>query len=130
MKKTPTYDWAWFESHTPFKKILEETCGLEIEKEAVPYRVFGNIWSTRNQYNIKLNYPALQDSFEQIKKRLLNTRVCKHNKEIFDYVNKMTSSKKDVSYLILDGCMSYGSGSFKWDWCDTQSNKENNHEKR
>ena len=33
MKKTPAYDWIWFQNHAPFKKILEETCELEIEKE-------------------------------------------------------------------------------------------------
>lgn len=117
-KKSPTYDWEWFKSHTPFKKILEETCELEIEKENIPHRVFGNIWSTYHRYNIKFNYPMFQDNFEQIKQRILNTRVCKHNKDVFDYVNKMDGSKKDASNLILNGCMSNVSGSFKWDWCE------------
>lgn len=124
MRKTPTYDWAWFESHTPFKKILEETCELEIEVESVPYRVFGDIWSTYKQYYIKVNYPMFQNNWEEIKTRVLNTRVCKHNQEIFDYINKMNSSKKDACYLILDGCISNVGGSFKWDWCDQQQ-KEN-----
>ena len=118
MIKTPTYDWEWFDSHTPFKKILEETCELDIEKEIIPYRVFGNIWSKRVHYNIKLNYPMLKDNFEEVKRRILNTRVCKYNKEIFDYVNKMESSKKDACNLVTDGCMSYSSASFSWDWCD------------
>lgn len=118
MRKTPTYDWHWFESHTPFKKILEEACELEIEKEVIPYRVFGNIWSKRIHYNIKLNYPMLQDNFEEIRRRILNTRACKYNKEIFDYVNKIGSTKKDVCFLVTNGCMSYSSASFSWDWCD------------
>jgi hypothetical protein len=121
MRKRPTYDWDWFESHTPFKKILEETCGLEIELENIPYQVFGNIWSTRKHYNIKCSYQMWQDNFENIKKQILNTRVCKHNKEIFDSVNEMDCSKKSISDLILDGCISNVSGSFKWDWCE-QSN--------
>ena len=120
MRKTPTYDWAWFESHAPFKKILEETCELEIEVENIPYQVFGYIWSTRKQYSIKLNYFTCQCNWEKIKKRILDTRVCKHNKEIFDYVDKMDGSKKDVSYLVVNGCISNAGGSFKWDWCDDE----------
>lgn len=118
MRKTPTYDWEWFNSHTPFKKILEETCELEIEKEVIPYRVFGNIWSKRIHYNIKLDYLMLKNNFKEIKRRILNTRVCKYNKEIFDYVNKMDGSKKDASNLVTRGCMSYSSASFSWDWCE------------
>lgn len=118
MKKTPTYDWHWFESHTPFKKILEETCELEIEKEVIPYHVFGNIWSKGNRYNIKLNYPMLQNNFEEIKRRVLDTRVCKHNNEIFEYISKMEYDKKDICYLVLHGCIANASGSFSWDWCE------------
>lgn len=111
MRKIPAYDWVWFETHTPFKKIFEETCGLVIEKE-----VFGNAWSRRIHYHIKLNYLMLQNNFEEIKRRILNTRVCKHNKEIFDYVNEMECSKMDVSSLIVDGCTaSRGSATFSWE---------------
>ena len=117
-RKVPTYDYDWFKSHTPFKRILEETCELEIEKEDIPYQVFGNIWDTRRHYNIKLNYAMFQNNFEYIKQRILNTRICKHNKDIFDYVNKMGSSKKDVFFLISEGCLSYDSASFSWDFCD------------
>lgn len=116
MSKTPTYDWNWFKSHTPFKKILEETCELEIEKEYIPYHVFGNIWSKGIRYNIKLNYPMLQSNFKEIKRRLLNTRVCKHNKDVFDFVNKKECTKRDICALVMDGCLSYDSASFTWDW--------------
>lgn len=122
MRKIPTYDWDWFESHTPFKKILEETCELEIYKEVIPYNVIGYIWSNRNHYNIKLNYPMLQDNFEEIKRQILNTRVCKHNKEIFDWIDKLECSKKEICYVIICGCIANVSGSFTWDWCDKEEN--------
>lgn len=122
MRKLPTYDWDWFESHTPFKKILEETCELEIYKEVIPYNVIGYIWSTRNHYNIKLNYPMLQDNFEEIKRQILNTRVCKHNKEIFDWIDKLECSKKEICHVIVDGCIANTSGSFTWDWYDKKEN--------
>lgn len=122
MRKVPTYDWDWFESHAPFKKILEKTCELEIDKEVIPYNVIGYIWSTKNHYNIKLNYPMLQDNFTEIKKQILNTRVCKHNKEIFDWINELECSKKQICHVIVDGCIANAGGSFTWDWCDNEEN--------
>ena len=124
MRKTPTYDWDWFNLHTPFKKIFEETCEFEVDKEVIPYRVFGNIWSTRNHYNIKVNYPMFQSNFVEIKKRILNTRVCKHNQEIFDWINEMECTKRNACELITDGCMAQAYGSFTWDWCDTKEEQQ------
>lgn len=118
MQKTPSYDWEWFRSHAPFRKIFEELCELEIEKEVIPYRVIGNIWSKGLKYNIKLNYPMLQDNFAEIKKRILNTRICKHNKKIFDWISELECSKGKISEVITRGCLIYESASFSWDWCD------------
>lgn len=120
MRKAPIYDWDWFRNHAPFKKILEEACELEIEKETIPYRVIGNIRSKRDRYNIKLNYPMLQDNFEEIKRRILNTRICKHNKKIFDWIAGLECSKEQISQLITRGCMVYESASFKWDFGDNE----------
>ena len=118
MRKAPTYDWDWFESHTPFKKILTETCGLEIEKEVHKTYVCAGIYQTNNHYKIKVNYPLFESNFDNIKNMLLKTNVCKKNKDVFDFVNKMECSKINLSSLIIDGCMAIVSGSFEWDWCE------------
>ena len=118
MRKQPTYNWDWFESHTPFKKILTETCNLEIEKEVQRFYVFAGIYQTRNHYKIKVNYHLFQSNFDKIKNLLLETNVCKKNKDVFDLVNKSECNKKDLGFLIIDGCIANVSGSFEWDWCE------------
>lgn len=118
MRKQPTYDWEWFERHTPFKKILTETCGLEIEKEVQKFYVFAGIFSKRNHYKIKVNYPLFGSNFDKIKNLLLETNVCKRSKDVFDFVNKIECSKKDLGLLIIYGCIAPVEGSFEWDWCE------------
>ena len=118
MRKSPTYDWEWFERHTPFKKILTETCGLEIKKEIYRIYVFAGIWQPTNYYRIKINYPLFEANFEKIKNLLLNTNVCKKNKDVFDYVNSIACSKRELCSLVHDGCMKNPTGSFEWDWCE------------
>ena len=118
MRKMPEYDWSWLRSHAPFKKILEETCELEVEKENIPYRVIGNIHSIGTRYNITLNYTMLQDNFEEVKRQLLNTRICKHNKRVFDWISQLECSKGQISEVITRGCLMYDSASFKWNWIE------------
>lgn len=118
MRKLPTYDWEWFESHTPFKKILTEICGLEIKKEVQKFHVFAGIYQTSNHYKIKINYSLFESNFDKIKNMILKTNACKKNKEIFDWINKMECSKRELCSLITDGCMAIDGGSFEWDWCE------------
>lgn len=115
MRNKPTYDWEWFQSHTPFKNILAKTCDLEIEKEVHKIPTIAGYYTTNNHYKIKFNYPAFERNFEQIKNMLLNTNVCKNNKDVFDYVNKKDCSKRSASDLIIFGCIKNVSGSFEWD---------------
>lgn len=114
-RKKPTYDWDWFDTHAPFKKILEKTCELEINKEIVRYRFFGSV-SSYNNYKIKLNYPMLKRNFEQIKQQILNTRICKHNQDVCDFVNAINiSNPSNMCDLIIEGCISNASGNFYWE---------------
>ena len=115
MRKTPTYDWEWLQSHTPFKSILEKACDLEIEKEVLKIPTIAGYYTTSNHYTIKYNYSVFERDFEKIKSLLLNTNVCKKNNEIFDYVNEMDSSKRSAGMLIITGCIKNASGSFEWD---------------
>lgn len=116
MRKIPEYNWAWLRTHAPFKKIFEETCELEVEKENIPYRVIGNIRSVRIRYNIKLNYNMLKNNFSEIKSRLLATRICKHNKKVYDWINQLECTKGQVCEVITRGCLVYDSASFQWDF--------------
>lgn len=123
MRKVPTYDWDWFESHTPFKKILEETCELEIEKYVLKKPVAAGIFTYWNHYVIKFNFPAFEEKFEEVKERLLKTNICRKNQEIFEWINELECSKRAMSMVITDGCIANVSGSFEWDWCDKEETK-------
>lgn len=114
MRKKPTYDWKWFESHTPFKKILAETCGLEIEKEVHKIPTIAGYYTTNNHYKIKVDYKKFENNFEEIKRRLLNTNVCKNNQEIFNYFNKKECNKRTLGDFVTRGCIKNTSGSFEW----------------
>lgn len=121
MRKTPTYDWEWFESHTPFKNILAKTCDLEIKHEIQRIPTIAGCYTTNHHYKIKFNLPVFERDFEKIKRLLLNTNICKNNKDVFDFVNEKECSKRTVCNWILHGCgcMKYRSGSFEWDlMCD------------
>lgn len=114
-RKAPTYDWDWFESHAPFKSILERTCDLEIEKEVQKIPTIAGGYTTNNHYKIRYNHPVFKRDFDKIKSLLLNTNICKKNKDVFDFVNEMDCSKRNAGYLIMYGCIKNVSGSFEWD---------------
>ena len=117
MRAKPTYDWEWFESHSPFKKILEKMCGLEIEHELQRIPTVCGCYTTNHHYKIKYNRAIFERDFEKIKGILLKTNVCKKNKDVFDFVNELECDKRSMSDLVLFGCgcMKYNSGSFEWD---------------
>mgnify|MGYP003291793603 CR=1 FL=1 len=114
-RKAPTYDWDWFESHTPFKSILERTCSLEIEKEVQKIPTIAGCYTTNNHYKIRYNQSVFERDFDNIKSLLLNTNICKKNKDVFDFVNEMDCSKRNACRLIMYGCIKNVSGSFEWD---------------
>ena len=122
MRQKPTYDWKWFESKTPFKKILEKYCNLSIEKEIIEYPVFAfsGIYNTRNVYKITANRNAFTKHFNEIKSKLLSTNVCKHNVEIYNYVYNIKDSTMDFCHLITDGCIKNAEGSFEWNWLESE----------
>jgi hypothetical protein len=117
MRTKPTYDWEWFESHSPFKKTLEKMCALEIEHELQRIPTVCGCYATNHHYKIKYNRALFERDFEKIKDLLLKTNVCKKNKDVFDFVNKLECDKRSMSELVLFGCgcMKYNSGSFEWD---------------
>ena len=129
MRRTPTYDWKWFEKHAPFKKILEETCGLEITKYIKKKSVIAGSWTFWNHYVIKFNFSTFTENFEEVKEKLLKTNICRKNKEIFDWINNLKCSKHDIGMVIVDGCIANTSGSFEWNWGEDESNKSKSTEK-
>lgn len=119
MRQKPTYDWEWFTSKTPFKKIFEKYCNLSIEKEVVEYRVFAStLYNTRNVYKITVNRSSFTKHFDEIKNKLLSTNVCKHNSGIYNYVNNIKDSTVDFCHLITEGCIKNADGSFRWNWIE------------
>lgn len=122
MRKKPIYDLDWVYSHTPFKKILTETCDLKIEKIKREKPVLSGVFTYWNHYIIQFNFPLFKKRFEEIKKRLLNTNLCRNNKEYFDWINELNCSTSEVCHVIIDGCIANPEGTFEWDWCDNETN--------
>ena len=122
MRKKPTYDLDWVYSHTPFKKILEETCDLKIEKSKIQNPEAPGLDTSWHHYMIRFNFPRFKERFEEIKKQLLNTNLCRNNKEYFDWINELGCSTSEVCHVIIDGCIANASGFFEWDWCDDKTN--------
>lgn len=119
MRKVPTYDWDWFTSHAPFKKILTEYCDLKIEKHTEKFAVCCGIWDISNHYEITVNLKKFKENFEEIKTKLLNTRVCKNDKDVVEFVNCLNPNDKfDLCCLIMDGCIKNCEGKFTWHWIE------------
>jgi hypothetical protein len=123
MRKLPTYDWLWFETHTPFLKIMEKYCDLSIVKERVPYYVFG-CKNYSNHYYIDYSLAKFINNIYDIKMELLKTNICKYNEDVRKRVEEIDTSwtypenvkdiKRCASFIIFDGCIKTTSGSFHW----------------
>ena len=116
MRKAPAYDWDWFISHAPFKKILTEYCDLSVKKDTEKVAVCCGVWDISNKYNVTVSLKKFENNFEEIKAKLLNTNVCKKDKEVYDYVNDMKCEKYDLCCLIMDGCIVNCEGRLSWNW--------------
>lgn len=116
MRAKPAYDWEWFESHSPFKNILEKTCNLHIEHEVQRIPTIAGCWTTNHHYKIRYNRNMFEHDFDVIKQMLLNTNICKKNKDVYDFVTEQTCCKRSFCDLIMYGCgcYKYRSGSFEW----------------
>lgn len=117
MRKKPTYDWEWFENHTPFKSTLEKMCDLQIEHEIHRIPVWLGCYTINHHYKIKYNHLTFERDFAAIKAALLKTNICKNNADVYEFVNKRECSKRTFSDLVLDGCIcrKNKSCSFEWD---------------
>lgn len=116
MRKTPTYDWEWFESHAPFKKILEKMCELHIEHEIQRIPTIAGCYVKNHHFKIKYNRAMLEKYFDTIKSTLLTTNICKKNKDVYEFVDEMECTTRNICALITHGCgcMKYNGGSFEW----------------
>jgi hypothetical protein len=116
-RKKPTYDWEWFESHTPFKSTLEKMCNLTIEHEAQRVPTIAGYWTTNHHYKIRFNGALFERDFDKIKEKLLNTNICKNNRDVYEFVAEQTCCKRSFGNLIMYGCgcYKYHGGSFEWD---------------
>ena len=117
MRAKPTYTWEWFESHTPFKNILEKMCDLHIEHEIQHIPTVCGCYAINHHYKIKYNRALFEKYFDTIKDMLLHTNICKHNRDVYNFVEEQTCCKRSFGDLIMQGCgcYKYHSGSFEWD---------------
>jgi hypothetical protein len=117
MRKKPTYDWEWFESHAPFKSTLEKMCDLQINHEVQRIPTIAGCWATNHHFKIKYNRQLFERDFELIKSKLLKTNICKNNKDVYEFVEEQTCRTRSFCDLIVQGCgcYKYGGGSFEWD---------------
>lgn len=114
MRNKPNYDWGWFNSRAPFKKIFEEICNLKVKKEIHYLPVYGNIKQRRNYYVINVNYNSFVSEFDRIKDRLLHTNICKNCAEVYEMVSEMECDKTSLCELIIEGCIPNCEGTFEW----------------
>ena len=116
MRSKPSYTWEWFESHAPFKRILEKMCELNIKHEIHRIPTIAGCYAINHHYIISYNRKLFEDNFDAIKKAILKTNICKHNADVYDFVNEKTFSNRTISDLIIYGCgcYKYHSGSFEW----------------
>lgn len=115
MRNKPTYDWDWLESHAPFKKVLEEECGLKIKKKIID-KQSGSIQYKDNQFIIEVSLDSYIRNFSGIKEQLLNTRVCKNNPDIYIYTAMVLPNKRGLEDLIITCCIKNCRGSLQWVW--------------
>ena len=110
---TPSYSWEWFENHAPFKNILERYCDLRIYHRFQKYSYFG---INNHHYEIFYDKALFVENFDKIKNEMLHTRVCRGNKDVYDFVNKKECNNRSISDLIVYGCgcMRHQSASFEW----------------
>ena len=114
IRKHSNYDWEWFESKAPFKKIMAEECDLQIVKKIhYSYVICGNIISD-NKYFIKVDYQVFKNNFHKIKRRLLNTNICRKNIDVKEFVENIKCNKSDLCDLIMTACIKNASGIFQW----------------
>lgn len=116
MRKKPTYTWEWFESHTPFKKILENMCELHIDHEVQRIFTIAGNYVINHHFIITYNRKLFEDNFEAIKQALLKTNICKNNKDVYEFVSEKTFSNRTISDWVAHGCglYKYHGGSFEW----------------
>ena len=113
MRNKPVYDWDWLESHTPFKKILEEECGFKVERKVIDKQA-GNIRYKDNRFIIEVSLGSYINNFSKIKERLLNTRVCKNNPDIYAYTAMVLPNKRGLQDLIITCCIKNCRGDLRW----------------
>jgi hypothetical protein len=118
LRKKPTYDWEWFENHTPFKSTLEKMCDLQIEHEIHRIPVWLGCYTINHHYKIKYNHLTFERDFTAIKAALLKTNICKSNADVYEFVNKRECSKRTFSDLVLDGCICRKNKSCSFEWDD------------
>ena len=120
MRKAPTYDWEWFESHSPFKKTLEKMVDLSIDHEIQRIPTIAGCYAINHHYIITYNKKRFEDNFDEIKKMLLNTNICKRNNDVYSFVEELSCCGRSFGDLIMHGCgcYKYHSGSFEWHYID------------
>ena len=123
-------EYEYYAKKTPFRKILEDLCDLEIDS----YRVYSNFGGNYTyQYNISYNQKKFIENIVEIKNRLLKTSFCKNIAEVKERVENIPDSlfgfatALDIShlmnFLILDGSLKEikSSRRFSWDVKDRYS---------
>lgn len=114
MRSKPNYDWEWFNSRAPFKKVFEDICNLKIKKEIHEIPIFMNFKHKQNHYIINVSYELFVSEFDRLKDELLHTNICKNCTDIYEMVNEMKCDKSSLCDLIIEGCIPNCEGTFEW----------------
>ncbi len=116
------YNWEYFKNKTPYRKILEDFCDLNI----CSWRTGSGYYAVQH-YNISYNQEKFVQNLPLIKEKLMKTKFAKTIESEMAYVKNLPETLNDfenayaisrvVSHIICDGCIRKGSSSihYKWD---------------
>ena len=115
------YDWEYFQNKTPFRRIFEKYCNLEIDSYSM-----GSQYHRIQHYDISYDMALYMQNIKEIKQALLKTKMCKYlegmRKKIEDIPETIEEYEnayaigRIASSLIVDGCTRHTASSIKYNW--------------
>ena len=115
------YDYEYFASRAPYRKIFQEYCDLDTyswSEGSGSYRV--------QRYSISYDQEKFVKNLPVIKEKMLKTKFAKTIEEEAEYIKGLPESLDDfknayeinkiASNLICEGCIRKGASSIRYEW--------------
>ena len=116
-----TYDYEYFATRAPYRKIFKELCDLDI----YTWRDGSGSYAVQH-YSISYDQEKFVKNLPAIKEKMLKTKFAKTIKEEAAYIKGLPNSLDDfknayeinkvASDLICDGCIRKDASSIRYEW--------------